>query len=82
MLKGFDMKALSGILALAFIATALAPASAADYRTSECVTGRFHEPLCSVKRLYGTKTVVIDEREPDVIFLPHAPYVVVNWPHE
>lgn len=76
------MKALSGILALAIIATALAPAIAADSRTSECVTGRFHEPLCSAKRLCGTRTVVIGEREPDVIFLPHAPYVVVNWPRE
>lgn len=81
--KGFDMKiTLCGPLALAFVVSSFVPAVAADYRTSECMTGRFREPLCKVKHVYGTRTVVIDEREPDVIFLPHEPYVVVTTRHD
>jgi len=74
-------KALFATLVLAFTVAAFAPAIAADYKTSECVTGRFREPLCATKWLVGRRTVVIDERQPDVIFLPHAPYVIVTTPH-
>jgi hypothetical protein len=79
--RGFDMKVLLTILALAFAASAYTPAMASDHAT-RCVSGRYHEPLCQVKRWHRGRTVVIVEREPDVFMLPYAPYVVVNVPHE
>lgn len=76
-------KMLSVTLALAFVTSVLTPAVAADYLTSECMTGRFPEPLCKEKHVYGTRTVVIDESQPDVIFLAHDPYVVITArPHD
>jgi hypothetical protein len=48
---------------------------------AECVSGRFHEPLCGPKIWHRGRTVVVTEREPDAVMLPRAPYVVVNWPH-
>lgn len=69
------------IAAAALLLTAIStPGFTADYKATECVSGRFREPLCHPDRWHRSGTVVIEEREPDVIMLPHAPYVIVNWP--
>jgi hypothetical protein len=57
------------------------PVFAADYKTPDCVSGRFPEPLCHPRHWYNGSTVVVEERKPDVAILPHPPYVVVNAWH-
>jgi hypothetical protein len=57
------------------------PTFAGDQGT-ECFSGQYREALCHPRIWHRDRTVVIDEREPDVIMLPYAPYVVVNWPHK
>lgn len=82
MRKGFDMKkALSGTLALAIIVTATAPAIAADYKTVVFVNDHFREPLSTTKVWHRGRKVFIEERTPDVIFLPTYPFVIVTNPH-
>jgi hypothetical protein len=80
--RDFDMhKALFTTLVAALMAPTYAPAIAGD-RHSDCFSGRYPEPLCKARVWHRGKTVVVEEREPDVFILGYPPYVVVNTRHE
>jgi hypothetical protein len=83
MRKGFHMKnALSCTLALALVVTARAQAIAAEREAAIFDDYHYREPLSATKVWHKGRTVVIEDRRPDVIFLPISPYVIVTAPYE
>lgn len=72
------MKVVIAAAALAF--TFGAPALAGHRAPAECYSGRFLEPFCPYEAVHRGKTIIVVKQRPDVVLLPHWPYVVVNEP--